>query len=325
MATLTNIEAITNALKVAMARDASVMITGEDVGKLGGVFRATQGLQKEFGVERVVDTPLAEAGIMGTAVGLAMNGFKPVIEIQFDGFLFPALNQLITHAARMRNRTRGRFTVPMVVRVPWGGGIHAPELHSDSPEAIIAHTPGLKAVMPSTPYDIKGLLLAAIDDPDPVLFLEHKRIYRAIKGDVPDGHYTVPIGKAEVVRAGADVTLVAWGFMRHLCVRVAETLAAKNINAEVIDLRTITPWDEETVLSSVQKTGRLVLVHEAPRQCGLGAEIAAVAAEQAMFSLKAPIERVTGYDITMPLPKAEKLYIPDESRVTAAIERVMQF
>ena len=325
MATLTNIQAITDALKIAMRRDDRVVVLGEDVGKLGGVFRATQGLQKEFGVERVIDTPLAEAGIVGTAVGMAIFGMRPVAEIQFDGFLLPALNQLIAHAARMRNRTRSRFHVPLVVRVPWGGGIHAPEHHSDSIEAILAHTPGLKIVMPSTPYDMKGLLLAAIEDPDPVLFLEHKRIYRAVKGEVPEDFYTIPIGKAQVIREGTDVTLIGWGFTRHLCVRVAEQFVPHSVSAEVIDLRTITPWDEETVLASVTKTGRIVIVQEAARQCGLGAEIAAVVAERTMFSLKGPIERVTGYDITMPLPKAEKLNIPDERRVMAAVERVMQY
>lgn len=325
MAVLTNIAAVADALKTAMARDERVIVMGEDVGTLGGVFRATQGLQKEFGPERVVDTPLAEAGIVGTAIGLAMYGLRPVAEIQFMGFLLPALNQLIAHAARMRNRTRGRFTVPLVVRMPMGGGIHAPEHHSESTETILAHTPGLKVVMPSTPYDTKGLLLAAIDDPDPVIFLEHKRIYRAVKGEVPEGFYTVSIGKAEVVREGTDVTIVAWGFCRHLAVRGAEVIAERGVSAEVIDIRTVSPLDEETILASVKKTGRLVVVHEAPRFCGVGAEVSALVAEQAMFSLRAPIERVTGYDITMPLPHAEKLDLPDERRLLTAVERVMQY
>lgn len=325
MTLLTNIQAVNDALKIAMAADDRIVVLGEDVGKLGGVFRATQGLQKAFGVERVIDTPLAEAGIVGTAIGMAIYGLRPIAEIQFDGFLLPALNQLIAHAARMRNRSRGRFHVPLVVRVPWGGGIHAPEHHSDSIEALLAHTPGLKVVMPSTPYDTKGLLLAAIEDPDPVLFLEHKRIYRAVKGEVPEEKYTVPIGKAEVVREGTDLTLIAWGFMRHLAERVANTVAARGVEACVIDLKTISPIDEETILQSVEKTGRVVIVHEAPRNCGVGAEIAAICAERVMASLKGPIERVTGYDITMPLPQAEKLNIPDEKRVTAAIERVMKY
>ncbi|MBI4212079.1 MAG: alpha-ketoacid dehydrogenase subunit beta [Deltaproteobacteria bacterium] len=319
------IQAITDGLRVAMERDDRVMVLGEDVGKLGGVFRTTQGLQQKFGKERAVDTPLAEAGIVGTAIGLAMYGMKPVAEIQFMGFDFLAHNQIMAHAARMRNRTRGRWTVPMVVRMPCGGGIHAPELHSDSFEATYAHIAGLKIVMPSTPYDAKGMLLSAIDDPDPVIYLEHKRIYRAVKGEVPEGYYTVPLGKGEIARPGTDLTIVTWGYLRHLAVQVADALSGQGINAEVVDIRTICPLDEALILESVAKTGRLVILHEAPRNCGLGAEISAIVSEEAIFALKAPIVRVTGYDVTMPLPKGENLYLPNEKRLMAAIQKVMEY
>ncbi|OGQ22942.1 MAG: 2-oxoisovalerate dehydrogenase [Deltaproteobacteria bacterium RIFCSPLOWO2_02_FULL_44_10] len=307
-----------------MSRDERVIVLGEDVGKLGGVFRATAGLQKKFGKDRVMDTPLAEAGIVGMAIGMAIYGLKPVAEIQFMGFDFLCHNQLMAHAARMRNRTRGRWTVPMVVRMPCGGGIHAPELHSDSFEATYAHIPGLKIVMPSTPHDTKGLLLAAIEDPDPVIFLEHKRIYRAVKDEVPDGFYTVPIGKGERVCEGTDVTIVTWGFMRHLAANVAKSFTAEGVSIEVIDIRSIVPLDEEMILESVRKTGRLIVLHEAARFCGLGAEIAALCAEKEMFSLKAPLERVTGYDITMPLPKGEMMQLPSEARLVHAIRKVME-
>jgi len=299
------------------------VLLGEDVGKLGGVFRATQGLQKTFGEDRVMDTPLAEAGIIGASIGLAMNGMKPIPEIQFMGFVLPAMNQILGHAARLRNRTRGRFTVPMVVRMPCGGGIHAPEHHSESSEAYFTHTPGLKVVMPSTPHDMKGLLLASIEDPDTVLFLEHKRIYRAVKGEVAENYYTIPLGKADVVCKGTDLTIVTWGYMRHLSERVAAELAEQNVSVEVIDLRTLAPFDEEAILTSVAKTGRLLVVHEAPRNCGLGAEICSLVCEKAIYSLKAAPKRVTGYDITMPLPKGEDLYIPSEERIVHAIQQIL--
>lgn len=320
-----NIQAVNDALHVAMGRDENILVLGEDVGKLGGVFRATQGLQKTYGERRVMDTPLAEAGIVGVSTAMAMYGLKPVCEIQFLGFLFPAMNQLFAHAARMRNRSRSRFTVPMVLRSPCGAGIHAPEHHSESIEALCAHIPGLKIVMPSTPHDMKGLLLAAIEDPDPVIFLEHSRIYRAVKGEVPEGYYTVPLGKADVVQTGTDVTIIAWGAMRHLAEKLAKSYAERGVSVEVVDIRSIVPLDIETILQSVTKTGRAVIVHEAPRSCGMGAEIASLIYEKALFSLRAPIERVTAWDITVPLPKGEHMYIPDEARVTAAVERVLQY
>lgn len=325
MPLFTNLDAVNDALRTAMKKDDRVIVMGEDVGKLGGVFRATAGLKKEFGEKRVFDTPLAEAGIVGTAIGLAIYGYKPVAEIQFMGFMFPALNQLIAHAARMRNRSRGRFSAPIVVRMPWGAGTGALEHHMDSTEAILTQIPGLKVIAPSTPYDMKGLLLSAIEDPDPVVFLEHMRIYRAVKGEVPEGHYTVPIGKAEIIREGTDVTLIGWGYMRHLAMHVAELIESRGVSAEVIDLKTLSPLDSMTILKSVTKTGRAVIVHEAPRTCGLGAEIAAVCSECGILSLKAPVERVTAYDITMPLRESEKLNIPNEERVLAAIDRVMNF
>lgn len=325
MAQMTNLDAVNNALHVSMRKDDNVVIFGEDVGKLGGVFRATAGLQKEFGEKRVFDTPLAEAGIVGTAIGMAMVGLHPVAEIQFMGFMLPAINQIIAHAARMRNRTRGRFGVPLVIRMPCGAGIGALEHHAENTEALLAHIPGLKVVMPSTPKDTKGLLIAAIEDPDPVIFLEHKRIYRSVKADVPEDYFTIPIGKADVVREGTDVTLIGWGYMRHLALHVSDLVAQKGISAEVIDLRTVSPIDSETILSSATKTGRVVILQEAPRSCGVGAEIAAICSECAILSLKAPVERVTSYDITMPLRLSEKLNIPSESRVIAAIDRVMKF
>ncbi len=325
MKKLSNIQAINLALTQAMQRDKNVVVLGEDVGKLGGVFRATQDLQKTFGETRVIDTPLAEAGIAGTSVAMAMHGLKPVCEMQFMGFVLPAFNQIIAHAARMRNRTRSRYSCPMVVRMPCGGGIHAPEHHSESTEAWFAHTPGLKVVMPSTPYDMKGLLLAAIEDPDPVIFLEHKRIYRAVKGEVPEEYYTLPIGKAEIVREGTDLTIIAWGAMRHLAEKVATNFAERGVSAEVVDLRTIAPLDIATITSSVNKTGRAIIVHEAVRTCGLGAEISAQLGERSVFSLRAPVERVTGFDITMPLPKGENLFLPNEARLSAAVEKVMTF
>lgn len=325
MKTMTNLDAVNDALKIMMKKDDRVVVFGEDVGKLGGVFRATAGLQKEFGEKRVFDTPLAEAGIIGTAVGMAMSGLVPVVEIQFMGFAYPAFNQIVSHVARIRNRTRGRYAVPMVIRMPCGAGIGALEHHAESTEAIFAQIPGLKVIMPSTPYDTKGLLISAIEDPDPVIFLEHKRTYRAVKEDVPEEHYAVPIGNASVVREGSDVTLIGWGYMRHLVLHVADLVKKQGINAEVIDLRTVSPIDSDTILKSVVKTGRVVIVHEAPRTCGVGAEIAAICGECGILSLKAPVERVTSYDITMPLRISEKLNIPNEERVIEAINRVMNF
>jgi pyruvate dehydrogenase E1 component beta subunit len=325
MAKRNMVEAINRGLMEEMERDPSVMVLGEDVGKEGGVFRVTEGLQAKFGPERVVDTPLAESAIVGTAFGLAVRGFRPVAEIQFEGFLAPAMDQIMSHICRIRTRSRGRFTCPMVIRSPWGGGIRAPEHHSDSPEAIFAHTPGIKVVIPSTPYDAKGLIVSAIRDPDPVLFFEPKRIYRAIKEEVPDGEYTIPIGQAKVIREGSDVTVISWGAMLREVLRVAEMMDKEGVKVEVIDLRTISPMDDTPFLESVRRTGRAVIVHEAPRTCGLGAEIIARINEKALLSLAAPVERVTGFDTVVPLMKLEKHYLPSPERILRGIRKVMAF
>ena len=325
MAKRNMVEAINRGLMEEMERDPSVMVLGEDVGKEGGVFRVTEGLQAKFGPERVVDTPLAESAIVGTAFGLAVKGLRPVAEIQFEGFLAPAMDQIMSHICRIRTRSRGRFTCPMVIRSPWGGGIRAPEHHSDSPEAIFAHTPGIKVVIPSTPYDAKGLIVSAIRDPDPVLFLEPKRIYRAIKEEVPDGEYTIPIGQAKVIREGSDVTVISWGAMLREVLRTAEMMDKEGVKVEIIDLQTISPMDETTFLESVRKTGRAVIVHEAPRTCGLGAEIIARINEKALLSLAAPVERVTGFDTVVPLMKLENHYLPGPERILRGIRKVMAF
>jgi pyruvate dehydrogenase E1 component beta subunit len=325
MAKRNMVEAINRGLMEEMERDSSVMVLGEDVGKEGGVFRVTEGLQAKFGPDRVVDTPLAESAIVGTAFGLAVKGLRPVAEIQFEGFLAPAMDQIMSHICRIRTRSRGRFTCPLVIRSPWGGGIRAPEHHSDSPEAIFAHTPGIKVVIPSTPYDAKGLIVSAIRDPDPVLFFEPKRIYRAIKEEVPDGEYTVPIGEAKVIREGSDVTVISWGAMLREVLRAAEMIDKEGVKAEVIDLRTISPMDETTFLESVRRTGRVVIVHEAPRTCGLGAEIIARINEKALLSLAAPVERVTGFDTVVPLMKLENHYLPNPERILRGIRKVMAF
>ncbi|NIS61966.1 MAG: alpha-ketoacid dehydrogenase subunit beta [Proteobacteria bacterium] len=319
------VEAMNAGLMEEMERDPSVMVLGEDVGKEGGVFRVTDGLQAKFGPKRAVDTPLAESGIVGVALGLAVKGLKPVAELQFMGFLPPALDQIICHISRMRNRSRGKFTCPMVIRMPYGGGIHAPEHHSESIEAMLAHIPGIKVVIPSTPYDAKGLIVSAIRDPDPVLFCEPKRVYRAIKEEVPDGEYTVPIGQAKVVREGDDVTVVCWGAMVREVLNAAERIKEEGVNSEVIDLRTISPLDDGTILTSVGKTGRVVIVHEAARTCGLGAEIIARINEKALLSLDAPVERVTGFDTVFPLYKMEHHYLPGPGRILRGIRKVMAF
>jgi len=319
------VEAINLALREEMERDSRVIVLGEDVGKEGGVFRVTDGLQQKFGTDRVVDTPLAETGIAGTAFGMAVNGLRPVAEIQFDGFLYPCLDQITNHMGRIRNRSRGRFTCPLVIRVPYGGGIHAPEHHSESPEAILAHTPGIKVVIPSTPYEAKGLLVSSIRDPDPVLFLEPKRIYRAMREEVPEGDYAIPLGKARWVQEGKDVTIIAWGAMVREALNASEQLKGDKIDSEIIDLRTISPMDIGTIMTSIRKTGRGVIVHEAPRTCGLGAEIIALINEKALLSLQAPIERVTGFDIPVPLPKTEHYYLPNPKRIVLAVKKVMSF
>ena len=319
------VEAINSGLMVEMEKDPSVVILGEDVGKEGGVFRVTDGLQQKFGPERVIDTPLAESGIVGTAFGMAVKGLKPVAEIQFEGFLPPAMDQIFSHICRIRTRSRGRFTCPMVIRSPWGGGIHAPEHHSDSPEALFAHTPGIKVVIPSMPYDAKGLIISAIRDPDPVLFFEPKRLYRAIKEEVPEGEYTVPIGAAKIVREGKDLTIITWGAMVRESLRAAEMADKEGIQVEVIDLRTIAPMDDATYMDSVRKTGRVVIVHEAPKTCGVGAEIIARINEKALLSLQAPIERTTGFDTVVPLMKLENHYLPSPERILQGIRKVMEF
>jgi pyruvate dehydrogenase E1 component beta subunit len=319
------VQAVNQALMNEMENDRTVVVYGEDVGLEGGVFRATVGLQQKFGKERAFDTPLAESAIVGTGVGMAINGLKPVVEMQFMGFSYPAFNQIISHVSRMRNRTRGGITLPMVIRAPYGGGIRALEHHSESTEAIYAHIPGLKVVIPSTPYDAKGLLIAAIRDPDPVLFLEPKRIYRAFKQDIPEDAYVLPIGKAKIVEEGNDVTIITWGAMVRDVQKASEMVKAKGINPEIIDLRTISPMDRETIVESVKKTGRAIVVHEAPKSFGVGAEIISIINEKAFLYLEAPPTRVTGFDTIFPLPRGEKHYIPSPERIAKTIEDVVKF
>jgi pyruvate dehydrogenase E1 component beta subunit len=316
------VQAINDALAIEMERDPSVVILGEDVGVDGGVFRVTDGLLDRFGAERVMDTPLAEAGIAGVAIGMAFNGLRPVAEMQFMGFSYLTLNQMINHAARMRNRTRGRLTVPMVLRMPYGAGVKALEHHSESTEALYAQIPGMKVVVPSTPLEAKGLLASSIRDPDPVVFLEPTRSYRMLKEEVPEGEYLVPLGKARTVQEGDDATVIAWGAMIPL---VQKALAEVKASVEVIDLRTISPMDTETVLESVKRTGRAMVVHEAPRSFGPGAEIASRIYEGAILKLEAPVERVTAPDITIPLPKGEDHYYVNEKMIQEGLERVLRF
>ncbi|MFO0786588.1 MAG: alpha-ketoacid dehydrogenase subunit beta [Phycisphaerales bacterium] len=321
---LTLVDAINEALEQEMHRDQRVVLLGEDVGANGGVFRVTEGLQKIFGKDRVIDTPLAESGIMGTAIGLAMGGMRPIPEIQFEGFLGPAYDQLTNHAARYRSRTRGAITIPMTVRVPVGGGIHAPELHSDSPESIYAHTPGLKVVMPSTPVDAKGMLLSAIRDPDPVVFFEPKRVYRSFREEVPEEEYTIPIGQAKVVSEGTDLTVITWGASVFECLAAIDKLP-EDVSVELIDLRTIYPIDLDTIVQSVQKTGRCVVVHEAPKTCGFGAEISSLIQEHCFLHLKAPVQRVAGFDTVMPYYKLELDYLPDSKRIAESVTQTLAY
>jgi 2-oxoisovalerate dehydrogenase E1 component beta subunit len=325
MAEVTLVEAVNLALARALSDDPNVVVLGEDVGVNGGVFRATVGLQQRFGPQRVVDTPLAELLISGLCVGMAAQGLRPVGEIQFMGFIYPCIDQLVNHASRLRNRTQGRLSCPMVLRTPHGGGIRAPEHHSESTEVMLAHIPGLRVVIPSSPERAYGLLLAAIRDPDPVVFLEPTRIYRAAKGQVADDGIAMPLDVAFVLREGQDVTLISWGAMVKETLTAADVLAGDGIRAEVIDLATLKPYDEDTVLASVQKTGRCVIVHEAARTAGFGAEIAALIAERGLTSLLAPVVRVTGYDTVMPLPRLEQHYMPSVNRITATARRVCQF
>jgi 2-oxoisovalerate dehydrogenase E1 component subunit beta len=321
----TLVGAVTMALAHALAEDPSVVVLGEDIGVNGGVFRATQGLLERFGPERVIDTPLAELAIAGVSVGMAAAGLRPVAEIQFMGFIYPIVDQIVSHAARLRYRTRGRLSCPLVVRAPFGGGIHAPEHHSESTEAMFAHMPGLRVVVPSSPQRAYGLLLAAIRDPDPVIFLEPKRIYRAVKQEVADDGAALPLDTCFVLREGRDVTLVTWGAMVKETLAAAETLSGEAVSAEVIDVATLKPLDADPILASIEKTGRCVIVHEAALTGGFGAEIAARIAESGLLSLQAPIERVAGWDTIMPLPRLESHYLPSEARILAAARRVLAF
>jgi len=322
---LTIAQAVRDAMRDEMRRDPSVLVLGEDVGVDGGVFRATEGLIEEFGPERVIDTPLAESGIVGLSVGLAATGFRPVAEMQFMGFVYPAINQIFSHAARMRNRTRGRLSTPIVIRMPYGGGIHPPEHHSESYEALFLHTPGLKLVVPSNPYDAKGLLISAIRSDDTVVFLEPKRIYRAFREEVPDGAYAVPLGRAAIAREGSDCTLLAWGAMTRVCLDAAAALSSDGISAEVVDLRSLNPLDRETIFESVSKTGRAVIVHEAPRTAGFGAELAADISEHLLLQLLAPVRRVCGWDTVFPLSKLENHYLPNRGRIMKAVQSTMEY
>jgi pyruvate dehydrogenase E1 component beta subunit len=323
MAVLNMAQAINRALDQALAADPRVMILGEDVGRTGGVFRVTDGLQERHGEDRVVDAPVAESGIVGTAFGLAVGGMRPVAEIQFMGFSYPAYDQVVSHVSRIRNRSRGRFTAPLVIRIPYGGGIGAAEHHSESTEAIYAHTPGLKVAVPASPADAKGMLLAAIDDPDPVIFLEPIRLYRAVRDEVPDDRYVTPIGRARVIREGTDVTIVAWGSMVREAGLAAERLDEEGVEAELLDLRSLVPLDVDAVTTSVQKTGRAVIVHEAPRTGGLAGELIASIQDRCLYSLLAPVERVTGWDTVFPLKRSEHYYLPTPERVVAAVRRTL--
>lgn len=324
MTDVTMLDAINMGLRTEMSADSNVVLLGEDIGINGGVFRATAGLQNTFGKQRVIDTPLSETLIAGMAIGMAAEGLKPVVEIQFMGFIYATFDQIINHASRLRNRTRGRLTCPLVLRAPFGGGIHAPEHHSESTEALFAHIPGLRVVIPSSPSRAYGLLLAAIRDPDPVIFLEPKRIYRMFKQQVQDNAEALPLDVCFVLTEGNDVTLVSWGAMIHETLAAAEQLATNGINAEVIDVATIKPLDMNTILESVAKTGHCVIVHEAAKTCGVGAEISAQLAERGLMSLFAPVERVAGFDTVMPLFKLEQKYMPSVDRIIAAVTRSLQ-
>jgi 2-oxoisovalerate dehydrogenase E1 component beta subunit len=325
MPEITLVEAVNQALHHEMQRDSDVVVMGEDVGVNGGVFRATVGLLEAFGDQRVIDTPLAESMIAGLAIGMSTQGLKPVAEFQFMGFIYPAVNQIINHAARMRNRTRGRLTCPLVFRAPFGGGIHAPEHHSESTEALFAHIPGLRVVIPSSPTRAYGLLLAAIRDPDPVIFLEPKRIYRLVKHDIPDNGEALPLDTCFILREGEDLTLVSWGASIHETMQAADQLANQGVSAEVIDVATVKPLDIDTISASVAKTGRLVIVHEAARSGGLGAEIAAEIGERNLTDILAPIQRVTGYDTIMPYYQLEQHYIPSVERILHAVQQTLDY
>lgn len=319
------VQAINDALDMKLSEDKNVVVYGEDVGVEGGVFRVTEGLQAKHGAKRVFDSPLAESGIAGSALGMAIAGMKPVIEMQFDGFVLPAMNQIISHIARFRNRTRGKFNVPMVIRIPYGGGINALEHHSESPEAYFGHTAGLKVVIPSTPYDAKGLLIAAIEDPDPVIFMEPKRIYRAIKQEVPEEHYSIPIGKAKVLSQGTDITVIAYGAMIREVQKAIVLAKERGISVELIDLRSIWPIDRDTIRESVRKTGRALVVTEAAQSYGPAAELISIINEEAFLNLEAPPSRLTGYDTVIPLPMGEKHYMISPQRIFSEIQRLAKY
>jgi len=325
MAVINLLKAINEALDLKLADDPSVVVFGEDTGFEGGVFRVTAGLQKKYGEDRVFDTPIAEAAIVGSSIGMAINGLKPVAEIQFDGFVFPGYTEIVTHMARYRNRSRGRYGLPIVVRFPVGGGIRALEHHSESIETLLGHIPGLKVVFPSTPYDAKGLMISAIEDPDPVIFMEPKRIYRSGKQEVPDGLYRIPIGKAKVTKKGTDITVVAWGAMMRESEKALKLLEKDGINVELIDLRTINPIDEQTIIDSVKKTGRFLVVQEAVKTYGPGAELISLVNEKAFLYLEAPPTRVTGFDITVPLARGEMYHFVQPERIAAEIRKVVNF
>ncbi len=324
MSELTLAQALNSALDTALGTDDRVVLLGEDIGRAGGVFRITDGLLAKYGEERVFDTPVAESGIVGAAFGMAVAGMRPVAEIQFMGFSYPAYDQIINHVSRIRNRSNHRFTAPMVMRIPYGGGIGAAEHHSESTEAIYAHIPGLKVVVPSTPHDARGLLLAAIEDPDPVIFLEPIRLYRAVKEDVPDIYYRTEIGPVRIEREGSDITLISWGAMMKETRQAADRLAAEGVSVEVVDVRTLAPLDREGIAASVSKTGRAVVIHEAPLTGGFGAEVVATIQERCLYDLSAPVQRVTGWDTVFPLKRSEGHYLPSADRIVAAAEKTLE-
>ncbi|MFB9762122.1 MULTISPECIES: alpha-ketoacid dehydrogenase subunit beta [Bacillaceae] len=325
MAQMTLIQAITDALRVEMKNDPNVLVFGEDVGVNGGVFRATEGLQAEFGEQRVFDTPLAESGIGGLAVGLSLEGFRPVPEIQFFGFVFEVMDSICAQLARMRYRSGGRFSAPVTIRSPFGGGVHTPELHADSLEGMVAQHPGLRVVIPSTPYDAKGLLISAIRNNDPVVYLEHMKLYRSFRQEVPEGDYTIPLDKADVKREGKDVTVIAYGAMVHAALKAAEELEKENVSVEVIDLISVSPLDIEAIIASVEKTGRVVVVQEAQKMAGVAATVVAEINDRALLSLEAPIVRVTAADTIFPFSQAEGVWLPNHKDVVEAIQQVINF
>ncbi|WP_214776705.1 alpha-ketoacid dehydrogenase subunit beta [Exiguobacterium sp. s22] len=325
MAQMTMIQAITDAMRVEMKRDEKVLLFGEDVGKNGGVFRATEGLQDELGEDRVFDTPLAESGIGGLAIGLGLTGFRPIMEVQFFGFVFEVFDSIAAQMARMRYRSGGAYSQPITIRSPFGGGVKTPELHADSLEGLMAQTPGLKVVIPSTPYDAKGLLIASIRDNDPVVFLEHMKLYRSFRGEVPEGDYTIELGKADVKREGTDVSIITYGAMVHTSLKAAEELEKENINVEVIDLMTVSPLDIDTIVESVKKTGRAIVVQEAQRQAGIAANVVTEIQERAILHLEAPVLRVTAPDTVFAFAQGEDIWLPDHKDVVAKVKEVVNF